>query len=72
MHQAAGAQCASAPGFKPQPGAPVLTPVPPAPSPPPPAAPCLEFADSATAYASNENCIRMNNTTCLYYDNRYW
>ncbi|KAL4436120.1 hypothetical protein ABPG77_005568 [Micractinium sp. CCAP 211/92] len=34
--------------------------------------PCLEFAESASAYASNENCIRMNNTTCLYYDNRYW
>jgi len=34
--------------------------------------PCLEFSGADTAYASNENCIRMQHTTCLYYDNRYW
>ena len=37
-----------------------------------PAAPCLEFAGADSAYTSNENCVRMQNTTCLYYDNRYW
>lgn len=38
----------------------------------PHAAPCLEFAGADSAYTSNENCVRMQNTTCLYYDNRYW
>lgn len=38
----------------------------------PRAAPCLEFAGADSAYASNESCLRINNTTCLYYDNRYW
>lgn len=50
--------------------APVLTLAPCLPS--LPAAPCLEFAGADSAYTSNENCVRMQNTTCLYYDNRYW
>ncbi|GAB4821689.1 hypothetical protein N2152v2_008735 [Parachlorella kessleri] len=33
---------------------------------------CLEFADPATAYVSNENTVRMGPVTCNYYDNRYW
>ena len=52
--------------------------VPPADRPPPPlqhppAAPCLEFAGSDEAYASNASCTRMTgNAKVLYYDNRYW
>jgi len=34
--------------------------------------PCLEVADAANAYISNVNTTRINNTTSLYYDNRYW
>jgi len=34
--------------------------------------PCLEFANSDTAYASNENTVRFGNVSANYYDNRYW
>lgn len=34
--------------------------------------PCLEFALASQAYVSNENTVRINNTTANYYDNRYW
>ena len=50
--------------------------LPPSPSPLPPflpAAPCLEFADAANAYASSESCERMGGAAkVMYNDNRYW
>lgn len=34
--------------------------------------PCLEFALKDQAYVASDNCIRINNTTANYADNRYW
>lgn len=34
--------------------------------------PCLEFSQPDLAYVSNDNCVRMGDVSCNYYDNRYW